>query len=172
MESKKLDKTISEFSNILSRLNNEGDNNLVLGGTHAMILHGLKTPRIPGDMDIIIYSPTEKQLETLEVLRDLMVDKEELFNEYNRISFKFEKKIDNVVHTEVYTLDILLEFMPFPENLLIYESEIDDTKVRVEESSIRVRVQSIENIIKAKSIYGRVKDLTDFINLKNLNFNL
>ena len=62
--------------------------------------------------------------------------------------------------------------MPFPENLLIYESEIDDTKVRVEESSVRVRVQSIENIIKAKSMYGRVKDLTDFINLKNLNFNL
>lgn len=72
-----------------------------------------------------------------------------------------------------YSIDVIVSHEDLPENLLSCEL-----------LSHTVKIQSVENIIKAKasyvskvdgrgsSLYISKKDATDMINLKNLNFNL
>lgn len=155
---KLLHSTIMAFSNILNELDKGG--NLVLGGTHAMILHGLEVPREPNDVDIIIYKPTLAQLNLLKMLKDVVVEGSTNGVPDNpKVAKRSYKLVSN--KCSMHVLDILLEFDKVPEGLLTYKHK-----------SIKIKVQSIRNILYAKANYGRSKDFKDFNLLKNINFNL
>ena len=149
----KLENNLKAFTKILLKLNE--DDNLVLGGSYALMLHGLNLKRLPDDVDIIIYRPTPKQIEFLESISDFN-NLNELGSDYPTCVYKLKTSKKNVD----YTLDILLETKTAPDNLLIFEK-----------NNIKVKIQEISNIIEAKSSYGRTKDFEDMLSLKNLNFN-
>lgn len=142
----KMENTLKTFSKTLIRLNK--GNNLVLGGSCALSLHGLNTSRVPEDVDIILYKPNPSQIKLLELLSDFS----EIEESYGKV-FKFKK--------EGYTLDILINIEPEPKNLLFYIN-----------GEIKIKVQNVSNIVKAKASYKRKKDFLDLISLKNLNFNV
>tara|TARA_R110000803_G_scaffold210835_1_gene284192 strand:+ start:58100 stop:58564 length:465 start_codon:yes stop_codon:yes gene_type:complete len=147
-----LEKTIREFGNLLVELNK--GKNIVLGGSNALMLHGIRLDRIPEDVDIILYKPTEAQMGYLESIKDFNMLQEsiDLYNETPTV-FKFKKY--NL------TLDILIEDKPMPDNLLKFKK-----------GYINIGVQNISNVISAKSRYSRTKDLKDLLMLKNINFNI
>lgn len=144
-----MDRNLLAFSKTLERLNL--DNNLVLGGSNALMLHGIQTKKTPEDVDIVIYQATDRQLDFLETLQE--------FSTLGSSGKVFKFKISR--NNEDYTLDILLEDGPLPSNLLYYIK-----------GNIKVRIQDVFAIIKAKADYKRNKDLIDLLDLKNLNFNL
>ncbi|MFT6125731.1 MAG: hypothetical protein ACJAVA_000172 [Flavobacteriaceae bacterium] len=147
----KIEKTLEVFKNTLNTLNTE--ENLVLGGSTALRLHGINTKRIPEDLDIILFSPTMKQfnfLKSIEDFSDFTQDKG-----YEQV-YKFRKVKDNIT----FTLDVLIEHSAVPQNLLL-----------LKRGKLLIKVQDIDNTIVAKSSYGRDKDLKDMLDLKNLNFN-
>ena len=151
-----LDATIMTFKEILKEL--DGGGNLVLGGSQALLLHGLQVPHTPEDLDIIIYSPTGNQRKYLRSLSDLTVENE-VGSAPDRRSFKFQATRNGIK----YTLDILIdEGIPTPKHLLQYHKA---------QHGIKVRVQSIMNIVAAKVRYGREKDYKHLQCLKNMNFN-
>lgn len=148
-----LESTLSVFAKILTQLNRDG--NLVIGGSNALVLHGIKVARVPVDVDIIIYSPTDRQLKILELVSDFS-HVQTVGGDYPKTVFKFKtKKLG-----KVYTLDILFEEGSLPENLLLFKK-----------GNILARVQDVDKVIEAKSSYKRSKDLTDLLDFKNLNFN-
>ena len=148
---KKMDETIIQFYTILSQLNRAS--NLVIGGTHALHLHGLNLERAPDDLDIIIYKPTKEQRHILSLLRS--VSEGDCLGSAGKRSLKLKKN--------GYCLDILLEdYASLPKGLLEYVS--DDGRVKG-------KVQSVQGVIDAKASYGRSKDHLDMIKWKNLNFN-
>ncbi len=122
--------------------------NLVIGGIHALKLHGLNIEREPGDCDIVVYAPHIEQEEFLESLvnNGKADDSDEPYRSYKLIK-------------DGLTLDFLVEREKcLPHDLLMYEN---------------LRVQSVRGVIEAKSEYkGREKDIEDCKNLKHLNFNL
>jgi negative regulator of genetic competence, sporulation and motility len=145
------EKTLDVFKNILNTLNIE--ENLVLGGSTALRLHGINTKRVPEDVDIILFCPTIKQfnfLKSIEDFSDFTQDKG-----YEQV-YKFRKVKDN----KTFTLDILIEHYAVPRNLLL-----------LKRGKLLIKVQDIDSIIAAKSRYGRDKDLKDMLDMKNLNFN-
>lgn len=153
-------KSLKEYLQIFAPLLNElMDTNIVIGGIHALRAHGLTT-RDTGDLDVIIYNPTERQL---EIIRNRtwemeVVEREDEYEERpgeKRRSFKFGVDRQTVI-------DFLMEYdTPMPENLLLVPGQGGDLYF----------VQSIEEVIKAKARYGREKDLEDFKQLKEKNFN-
>tara|TARA_R110000772_G_C13310332_1_gene440569 strand:- start:6670 stop:7140 length:471 start_codon:yes stop_codon:yes gene_type:complete len=149
---KKMDATVLQFNHILSKLNNS--KNLVIGGTHALYLHGINLGKDPDDLDIIIYKPTKEQLEILAILREVSEGDCADSSHGNR-SLKLKKNGK--------CLDILLEDKAsMPEGLLQYVNET---------GTITGNVQSVQGVIDAKASYGRSKDHLDMIKWKNLNFN-
>lgn len=149
-----MNKTLMAFSTMLLDLNK--GNNLVLGGSCSMVLHGLVTKDLPGDVDIIIYKPTKEQDRVLDSLRDFnTMDNGEGY--FSNTVYKFKKTNNGVTRT----LDVLIQEEPLPNNLLWYIN-----------GKVRIRIQDIYTIIAAKAGYGRTKDYKDLLNLKNLNFNI
>ena len=146
-----MQKTLKVFRKTLDTLNKE--ENLVLGGSTALNLHGINTNKMPEDLDVIIYLPTGGQLNFLKSIEDFSDFEQD--TGYEQV-YKFKKVKDDCT----FTLDILIEQCPLPENLLLFKSE-----------SVLFKIQDINNIIAAKSSYGREKDLKDLLHLKNLNFN-
>ena len=61
---------IDEFYPMLKELKGE-DTNVVIGGTCAILMHGLDIGRDPEDLDVIIYKPTDRQKKVLNVLKPL-----------------------------------------------------------------------------------------------------
>lgn len=147
--------------------------NVVIGGTNALLQHGLKISRTPSDLDLIIYQPTEEQLQILKTIAvfDLIKDRPEL--QYGNLQKAIKIEKDGLF------LDIITETEPTPQNLLYY---------RYGHSDKLLQIQSIENVIKAKlsykferqsdsrdrslTKYMRSKDLEDLLDLKNSNFNV
>ena len=139
---------------------------------HALNLHGIKLHREPNDVDIIIYNPTSEQLVILESLKDLdQITNRPYGQEVRVIKLK----------TEYFglssNLDIIIETENKPQGLLL-------TTFSTKDGIIYIPIQSIENVVKAKSSYkfrvhddnstleyARLKDLKDLIELKNINFN-
>lgn len=156
MKSKKLDSTIIAFGNILTELNKGG--NLVIGGTHALLLHGLRVSREPNDLDIVVYKPTSAQCKMLLALKDVTVGSgysSPTPEEGITRSFKLQSRGHHVI-------DILLDRRELPDGLLTYENR---------SKGIKLRVQSIDGVLAAKAAYGRDKDMHDLFALKNINFN-
>lgn len=144
---------IKVFFEILVKLN--GDN-LVLSGGSAIQAHGLNF-RSPSDLDVSIYRPTKEQEAVLDTISALT------FRDHDGIETSYTndgKKLYKFYINSCW-MDILIEKDSEPDNgLLLYEHR-----------GIMFKVQSIRNIIAAKSRYKRDKDLMDFMNLKNNNFN-
>lgn len=157
---KDLEKILSKFQSVLKII---FDTNVVIGGSAALKLHGLEIGREISDVDIIIYSPTPSQKLFLK-----LVEQKDSRDGYEKRVYKFTKTL-----LKKYSMDVIVYYEELPENLLSCEL-----------LSHTVKIQSIENIVKAKASYvskvdGRgsllyisKKDATDMINLKNLNFNL
>lgn len=160
-----LEKSVSVFSYILTKLNGP---NMVIGGSTALKLHGLVFSREVNDLDIIIYSPTIEQTEELGRLSKLYPKENSTY---------LDSKVIKVIHKSflkrTYKLDIIVENESTPKVLLF-----------VDVFNHKVKVQSISNIVKAKSSYIKhldsrgsseyypKKDISDLLNLKNSNFNL
>lgn len=128
------------------------DKNVVLGGSVALKKHGLKLPFPPGDFDIIVYSPSKKQL---EFIHDNFLDD----SEYDEIEDEDNKcRSFNQCDKSGKSINILIEYnKKVPDNLLF-------------DSEFNLPVNSIENIIEAKISYSRSKDNEQIIQLKELNF--
>lgn len=124
--------------------------------------------RESNDLDIIIYSPTDNQKKILNqfAIFDLIKDRPCSYTSNNCKAIKLSR--------EGLFMDIIVENSIIPTNLLYYRYGCSD---------IMYKVQNIYNIIEAKNSYKiksnenplikyiRGKDLEDFIDLKNSNFN-
>jgi hypothetical protein len=163
---KSLKKTVAAFAGIIKII--DGDN-LVLGGSNALKLHGLDLGREPSDIDLIIYRPTVEQQRFLELTQKTNGQRKSEFDnpEYKFRVTKFKSPKGN------FNLDVIVSEEEIPQNLL---------SIDILEN--RFKIQSVSNIIKAKTGYfhkvdGRgsnkfiaQKDARDLQNLKILNFNL
>jgi hypothetical protein len=158
----KLDLYLNTFKELIDQLK-EKENNVVIGGMQALTLHGLNFSRETQDLDLIIYNPTPNQSIALQALKIFQVTRENMQVSYGEIqkSNKFRK--DNLF------IDILIEVGQKPEGLLNHIN-----------GEMQLPVQSVKNVIAAKAsykyegvggFYVREKDLLDFIDLKNSNFN-
>lgn len=144
MNSENLKKILDNFSEMFENICLE--KNCVIGGSMALQMHGLNF-RDSNDLDIIIYSPSERQLLIFNHLKPFEIKTKT--TSYFQRSFKYKKN-------GYYINFVLEEDLKLPENLLIHQSGW--------------MVNSIKNIVKAKYEYSRTKDLFDLINLKNKNF--
>ena len=162
-----LEDTTRVFKRVLDKLKGPFDN-IVIGGSLALHMHGLKLGREVADIDVIIYKPTKEQLEVLELLKNFdMVEGRPYGEEVKCI------KLKRTSYGDEFTMDILVETVQAPSDLLFADIR-----------GVRYRIQSIDEVIKAKSSYefhmndkgestgyARAKDLRDFLLLKNHNFN-
>ena len=125
--------------------------NVRLGGSLILKLHGLKFSRSIGDLDIIITNPTEKQKDYLKALRFFNYEDDGYINENN---YKFKKNgfILNILVVDPYTLPTIPMYYNY--------------------NNTYYGVVSINEIIDAKKRYSRNKDISDFLLLKNENFNI
>lgn len=161
-----LKKTLSVFAETIKILNGE---NLVLGGSNALELHGLEIGRAANDVDLIIYKPTTEQIAFLDMSRQINGQRLKFdTGDYPLRVTKFIKTLD-----KKYSLDVIVSNEEIPKDLLSYDF-----------LEGRLRIQSIHNIVKAKAGYLHKvdnrgscwyiseKDSKDLQQLKNLNFNL
>jgi hypothetical protein len=137
------------FYPIIGDLNKDNTNNIKLGGTLVLKLHGLNFSRKVGDLDIIIYNATPKQQDYIKALSNFRVDS----NYGSQTNIKI-KKHDLFLNILLVDVPIVHENVHYIWNDKIYE------------------IVSISEIIKAKSSYKRLKDVEDLLMLKNENFNL
>jgi len=132
------------------------NNNVIIGGSYSLLLHGLITHEKPNDIDLIIYSPTHEQKKYLEFL-SLMTISTPKKTEYERRSYKI--KIDDIL------VDILVSEEKLPDNLLSI-TKYDTT----------FKIQDIKGVFKARQAYNKVKirrkDVIASSKLKELNFNI
>lgn len=159
---------------LLDKAEKRNPENIVIGGTVALAAHGLNLDRKPGDLDLVIYSPSEEQYKYLELLSVFALGKQSrdmCIRGLRSIKFKRAGEI----------LNILIEKDTFPESNLLY------TKCYKKEGGFMyLQMQSISKVIEAKNSYrinphsvgltgnryARVKDYYDCQQLKNLNFNV
>jgi hypothetical protein len=126
--------------------------NVRLGGSLILKLHGLNFSRSIGDLDIIITNPTEKQKEYLKALRFFNYESDT--NYINETNYKFKKNgfVLNILVVDDYKLSIVPTYYCF--NNKYYG------------------IVPINEVIDAKKGYKRNKDISDFLLLKNENFNM
>jgi hypothetical protein len=119
--------------------------NIVIGGTFALLLHGLNY-RDATDLDLIIYNPSIKQKNGLKQLTDTST-----VNAYgNEVrSYKIEHRS--------YILNFVICVDPMPESLLTVHTEAFG----------HMKVQSIREVLKFKRRYGRDKDFEDIQRIKD-----
>ena len=132
-----------------------GSDNIVLGGSAALVLHGIALPEQPADVDFIIYTPTKEQKQMLKLLS--LLCKPNYNSEYCRRSYKME--------VEGKLVDFLIEDKEMPRDLLVHVYY-----------GTFIRVNSIGNIFNAKRGYVtggtvRRKDYTQSEFIK-MQFNL
>lgn len=161
---------LNSFKEIISIL--DISDNIAIGGYQALKLHGLNLNRPPADMDLIIFQPTPKQIEILQVLKvyDLIRNRPKDILPEEIKAYKFKKH-------DMY-MDVIISDKMMP-SLLSFTCHVGTFKVN-----------SIQNVIEAKAsykfryneraadgygdetnLYARAKDMLDFQQLKNLNFN-
>lgn len=152
--------------------------NVVIGGKQALRLHGLNMTTPPADLDLIIFTPTVKQMEALKILSifdcvENRPKKSELDypgNELHQKAMKFKK--------DGLFLDIIIaKHIPLPSGLLNYVFNGNSFPVNTIKNIIDAkrsyffeRQDEKDYILPAK--YSRTKDMEDFIDLKNKNFNI
>ena len=152
---KLLNKHLETFEPIINKLNQLATtgNNCRIGGSMALELHGLKIPRTPDDLDIIISFPSVGQEEYLQLLKPFNYNTNLGMYDDNRYNFKFKK--------DGMFLNILIS----------YNTNIHGNDLFYKYKDHYYPIAPIEETIDAKRKYNRLKDLGDFIYLKNNNFN-
>jgi hypothetical protein len=136
----------------------------VIGGVWALKLHGLIV-RDTQDLDIIIYNPQEVFIDKLKkLLEDGAAEEGSIFNPKGNNRHRSYKITRNGL-----TIDFLLEFDKLhPLTLLTLPKILDLGYVGYVLSDLSV--QSIAEVIAAKKLYHRDKDLKDFEDFKRDNF--
>lgn len=151
-----LDKYLEVFHKILDDLKElsfttpDGSSNIKLGGSLILKLHGLQFSRKSDDLDVIINNPTDKQKDYIKAMSNFRVDDTKYFSIVN---YKFKKE-------GLYL------------NILLANNPVNGGGLKYKWSHNYYEVNSVLEIIQAKVSYGRPKDLSDLILLKNENFNL
>lgn len=142
-----IEEHISLFIKDLEKI---GRHNMVIGGMSALRVHGLSVRETP-DLDIVIYSPSDEQIDILkEIVEDETGGSIKDPEDNRRRSYKLTR--------DGLTIDFLLEFnVPPPDKLLEMSCFLCGFW----------RVQRIDTIIEAKKRYNREKDIQDFEMLKN-----
>lgn len=150
---KELNNYLDVFKIIIDDLTelSPSDPNVRLGGSLILKLHGLKFSRPIGDLDIIITNPTEKQKDYLRALKFFNYEDDGYVNETN---YKFKKN--------GFVLNILV-VDPYKEYI---------TPMYYKYNGTYYGVVSVDEVIAAKKRYNRNKDISDFLLLKNENFNM
>ena len=146
------------------------DQNLRIGGGTALRLHGLVF-RKSNDVDIIVHRPTQRQRDIVKALEvfDEVVNYNT--NKEDRHAWKFTK--------DGATLDIIFEEKTKDINADEFNQK---PELHINILGRWFPVQPVKRIIDAKASYiihdnntrderARKKDMVDFLNLKNDNFN-
>lgn len=202
MRNQKLEDHLSDFMSVLveftkkstvkSKESKFGPNenvNVILGGKFALQLHGIQMSREPEDLDIIIYDPSSFQIKLFDTLRE----KNDIIKD--RPAAVLEKEVDyegNVGRDKVRVIklesnegrfmDVILNDRPHPDGL--------NSLLTYNALGLRWPIQSVHRVIEAKASYGftfgylpakegvnqikymRSKDMLDFLDFKNSNFNV
>jgi len=165
-----IDFYLDTFKPIIDQLSTS--KNIAIGGYQALKLHGLILNREPKDLDIIIFQPTQLQIAALSVLIcfDIIRDRPKDLKFENFKAFKFKKN-------DIY-LDVIISNLPM-ENLLTFSCSAGDFKVNTIQGVIEAKAsykfrRNEETVDYANEIclYARAKDMLDFQQLKNINFNM
>lgn len=173
---------INNFRKLLIALN---DKNLVLCGTLALKIHGLKMHRESGDLDVAIYKPTDKQMSILRNLSMLQTREDGFQEGHDKIQDE-DYPIDNIIlkfQKSGYKIDIHLTKDELPKNVEFLYYEFNTNGIHHIPMTFFFKVQNIALNIEAKNsyairnqdglrLYRRIKDAKDFQDLKNSNFNL
>ncbi len=149
-----LNSHLRKFSLLIDDLKSKSvSNNVRLGGSLVLKLHGLNFSRRSDDLDVIITNPTKEQKEYLSALKffDVYNDEDRYPDQTN---FKFKK---DGMYLNILVVDNYKD-QPF------YLQYMFDDKY--------YSVVGINEVIKAKKQYKRKKDIEDFLLLKNENFNI
>lgn len=139
-----------------------GEDNMVLGGLNALVSHGLIVGRGCQDLDIILYNPSDRQI---DLIRGTSYNGQQITREESEYPEKEEKRRSYKFGKDGLTIDILLEYsVEKPNGLLFYPYRNNGMPYFFE-------VQSVSGVIDAKRKYARAKDHKDFENFKRQNFN-
>lgn len=178
--SKQVLESISVFSQEIKNLfwatEISAQTNVFIGGSSALVLHGVITPKNPGDLDIVIYKPTDKQIEI--VLELMKPDLEYQPEEYDKFPSKETKIRSFKLHKDGYSLNVILERKKeIPETHLAFISQQSLAGLGGF-GLITLPITPINIIIQAKASYrdktgkyARIKDVFYMQQLKALNFN-
>ena len=110
-------------------------NNVVLGGSKALELHGIELGRKVQDIDLVIYSPTDEQIKTINTLHSVVGIHTERDSQYAQRSFK------------VCVDDTVIDILP------IKDEKINDGLLTSTVGDMQVKVQSIKNVMRARQKY-------------------
>lgn len=138
-----------------------GFKNVMLGGSLALMFHGIELMTPPEDVDVIVYKPTPEQIKLIQVLRRL-----NLYGKYgtSKKYDSFDGRIVVGLQMNGYKLDILVEG----------ELEIPKSHSSVKIDTISggfLPLNPVQDIIRAKSKLSRPKDRDQIEFIINKNFN-
>lgn len=160
---------LNTFEQIIKALNTS--DNIAIGGYQALKLHGLTLNRQPSDLDIIIFQPTPRQLSTLKVLQCFDCIKRPRDIDFEQIkAFKFKKH-------DMF-MDVIISKDPIGP-LLLFNHDTGSFKVNsifeVVHAKASYKFRRNEDgpdYTNETNTYARAKDMVDFQQLKNINFNM
>lgn len=177
---KSIDHHLHTFKDVIVQLQQLKDN-LVITGSQVLIVHGLDIGRQCEDLDIVLYDPSQEQLDYIEFL-----DQSEKPEDGKAASTSSPttvidgKTVSSIlkINRGGEQLNILVESGELPIDCLWYQS----ANYEDERHFGFIRVQSIARITLAKKSYTyesttkgryvRDKDVRDFQYIKNNNFNI
>lgn len=180
---------IEEFGQMLVTLQHANDKpNVIIGGKWALWLHGLNMSEPPADLDIIIYNANPKQKRIFDSLRkeDQVKDRPRRAVMDTDYEGGTTVKVIKLESNNGLLVDIIKEEDIHPDGI--------ESLLTMKFGSLTIPIQSIRRVIEAKASYSfghsgtelpkeggeplklqkymRAKDLIDFLDLKNLNFNV
>lgn len=173
METQTTDQTIecylNTFEQIIKALNTS--DNIAIGGYQALKLHGIALNRQPSDLDIIIFQPTPRQLATLKVLQCFDCIKRPRDIDFEHIkAFKFKKH--DMFMDVIISKDSIGPLLSFNHDTGNFKVNSIFEVVRAKASYKFRRNEDGPDYSNETNTYARAKDMIDFQQLKNINFNM
>jgi hypothetical protein len=151
---KELETYLSTFKTIIDNLIhfNKESKNVRLGGSIILKTYGLNFSRKVGDLDLIITNPNKEQRAYVKGLK---------IN--NKLSSSYYYHDNVKIFKNNLCLNILL-VDPCYKNIV--------NNISYKFGNVEYILVPINEILDAKKSYKRNKDITDFLMLKNENFNI
>lgn len=169
-----VNKLLSTFTPLILQIPQFQDN-VCIGGTCALVLLGLNVGKLPNDLDIIIYNPTDQQRKFIESL-DFFDQVENRPDGLYPDEIKFRKFKKNNM-----TVDIIFDIKVLGKPNFLKHTHMVNGSDGMPLMEVDYNVSSVSEIIRAKTSYSfvtqsgvkmiRHKDTIDLQNLKALNFN-